>query len=213
MALIRSKNHLLVIKLLLHVTCLTPAVWMFWLGATDMLGADPVKALIHFYGIGSIHCLFATLAVSPAIRWTKTPALLQVRRMLGLYAAFYASMHIICFVVFEWQLQWLEIGKEIIKRPYITVGMVTWVLLAILSFTSFKRAQRALGKRWGQVHALVYPLLVLALVHFYWSQKSPLNEAILYGMLGVSLLAWRQNKLFIWFEFFRSSKHTKTMHR
>lgn len=201
--LIRTKPQLWGFKTLLHCACLLPAVWLFYLAAIDELGADPVKALIHFYGIGAVHCLLATLLVTPLARWTKTPLLIRCRRLLGLYVAFYATVHILCFLVFEWQLQWADVIDEIIRRPYITVGFVAWLILLALSFTSLKLMQRKMGRRWQQLHSLVYLALALGVLHFYWSQKSPWNEALVYALLGAALLYLKRSNLLAWRKLFK----------
>lgn len=203
MAFIQSPTQLNVFKALLHLVCLTPALWVFWQGAQDQLGADPVKYLIHFYGKGAIHCLFATLLVSLLARHFKTPLLIRCRRLLGLYAFFYMCLHMLSFMMFEWQWNWAEIGAEIVKRPYMTVGFAAWLFTLPLAITSLQVLQRKMGAKWVQLHALVYPVFALGLVHFYWSQKSPWNEAIIYCLLGLCLLACKRNKLFTWLKLVR----------
>ncbi|MBW8192327.1 sulfoxide reductase heme-binding subunit YedZ [Neiella marina] len=196
--LITTKPQLWALKLVIHGACLLPAIWLFYLAAIDDLGADPVKELIHFYGIGAVHCLFATLLVSPLSRWRKTPLLMRCRRMLGLYVAFYATFHILCFLVFEWQLQWIDVIDEVIRRPYITVGFIAWLVLMALTTTSLKLIQRKMGARWVQLHSLVYPAFALVLLHFYWSQKSPWNDALLYALAGTLLLYSKRKQLLAW---------------
>ncbi|GGA67945.1 protein-methionine-sulfoxide reductase heme-binding subunit MsrQ [Neiella marina] len=201
--MLNTKPQLWLFKTLLHAACLLPAVWMFYLGAIDSLGADPVKALIHFYGIGAVHCLLATLSVSIISKKLRTPLLMRCRRLLGLYVAFYATLHIVCFLVFEWQLQWADVVDEIIRRPYITVGFVAWLIFVALTLTSLQLAQRRMGVKWGQLHSLVYLSLALALLHFYWSQKSPWNEAIIYALAGAVLLYSKRARLMEWRKLFR----------
>ncbi|MBD1390653.1 sulfoxide reductase heme-binding subunit YedZ [Neiella sp. HB171785] len=201
--IIQNHPQLMGFKALLHGACLLPALWIFYLGAIDSLGADPVKALIHFYGIGAVHCLLATLVVSLLSKKLRTPLLMRCRRLLGLYVAFYATLHIVCFLVFEWQLQWAEVIDEIIRRPYITFGFIAWLILVALTLTSFKRAQRAMGARWSQLHSLVYLSLALILLHFYWSQKSPWNQAIAYAFAGAALLYLKRSNLLNWLKLFK----------
>ena len=200
MAWLKSKPQLWALKSLLHLACLLPAAWIFGQGIQDQLGADPVKALIHFYGIGAIHCLFATLLISPLSRVSKTPLLIQCRRLLGLYSFFYALLHLLCFMMFEWQWQISRIATEMIERPYMTVGLLAWLITAILALTSFKSLQQRLGKKWLQLHSLIYPLILLAVIHYYWSQKSPWNIAIFYGAFTLILLVGRRKKLWLWLE-------------
>ena len=209
MAFVVNQLQLNLLKTLLHTACLIPAGWVFWQGTQDQLGADPVKSLIHFYGIGAIHCLFATLLMAPLSRWFKTPVFIQCRRLLGLYAFFYACLHMLSFMAFEWQWNWPEIGAEIIKRPYMTVGLLAWVITFALALTSLKAIQRRMGKRWSQLHSLVYLLLFFALLHFYWSQKSPWNQAVLYAAGGTAILLTKRKKLWLWFELFKQKPQNK----
>ncbi len=189
-----SSYFLWLLKALLHLICLGYAGWTFYLGATDQLGADPVKALIHFYGIGAVHCLFVTLLLAPLSRLLKQPMWIRCRRLMGLYTFFYASCHLLCFIAFEWLWQWQDIFGEIALRPYMTLGFAAWCIGLALAVTSTRGIQRMMGKRWGQLHQLVYLMLGLAVIHYYWSQKSLINPALVYLFAASILLLFKFKK-------------------
>lgn len=195
MAVINSRPKLLALKSALHTACFLPAAVAFYLAATDQFGADPIKALIHFYGMGALNCLMATLVISPLIRWLREPQLVRVRRMLGLYVFFYASLHISCFLAFELTWDLSLFGSEIVKRPFITLGMAGYLILLTLAATSFQAAQRRLKKRWQTLHNLIYLLLPIAVVHFYWSVKAYFGEPLIYFAIAALLLWFRRDKL------------------
>jgi sulfoxide reductase heme-binding subunit YedZ len=155
------------------------------------LGADPVDRLLHACGITALNMLLITLLVTPARQITGWSHLLRLRRMLGLFAFFYALAH---FTVYAWLDQGLDlraIGADIIKRPYITIGMLALLLLVPLAITSTNRMMRRLGRRWQKLHRLVYLIALLGVWHFWWQVKKDIREPLLYvGMFAV-LMAWR----------------------
>jgi sulfoxide reductase heme-binding subunit YedZ len=183
------------LKTLIHIIC---AGWLFvtfYLGINDKLGADPVEALLNFSGKGAINLLFITLAISPLIRLIPAPGLIHFRRLLGIYCFVYALAHLLTYALFELQLNWALLGSEIIKRPYITVGFTALIILLALTVTSTKGMQRKLGRRWQRLHNGIYLVLLLALLHFSWSQKTLLQEPIIYWVLAIPLLYLRKDKL------------------
>ena len=129
--------HITGIKTLAHILCLTYASVLFYWGFTDQLGADPVKELIHKMGIASLNLLLFTLAISPASRIFKQNALLQLRRMLGLYCFFFASLHFTTYLLFDLQLDWANLVEDIIERPYITVGFLAFIHTATVTRAHF----------------------------------------------------------------------------
>lgn len=171
---------------------------MLYLTITDKISGDPVDALLHFSGLGSLNLLLITLAVTPLAMMLKASGLIKVRRLLGLYSFFYAVLHLLTFIVFELQLEWKLIITEIIERPFITVGFLAWLILLILTFTSTKAIQRKMGKRWQSTHNWIYVASPLIVIHFYWSVKSEIIEPILYGFLLAALFWLRKDKLKIW---------------
>ena len=175
-------------KSLLHLLILGWVIFTFYLGVTDNLGADPVKALIHFTGIGALNLLLITLLISPAARYLPAPGLMRFRRMLGVYVFVYAVIHLLTYISFELQFDWSLVVGEIIKRPNITIGMVALLLLAALTITSPNKVRQRLGKRWPPLHNFIYLVVFLALLHFSWSRKTGLQEPLLYWVIALLIL-------------------------
>ncbi|MAJ69010.1 MAG: protein-methionine-sulfoxide reductase heme-binding subunit MsrQ [Alteromonadaceae bacterium TMED7] len=175
-------------KTLLHLIILGWVIFTFYLGVTDNLGADPVKALIHFTGIGALNLLLITLLISPAARYLPAPGLMRFRRMLGVYVFVYAVIHLLTYISFELQFDWSLVLGEIVKRPYITVGMVAVLLLAALTITSPNKVRQRLGKRWQALHNTIYLVVFLALLHFSWSRKTGLQEPLIYWAIALLIL-------------------------
>ena len=186
------------IKLCIHVVSLVPLFWLYYQAFNDGLGADPVKAIIHFTGIGAFNLLIVTLLVSPLSRWLKNGKLQQCRRLVGLYAFTYALLHLVNFIAFDLQFDIALLLSEIIKRPYITVGMLAMLIITALAVTSPQIIKRKLGKKWQQLHNWTYPLALLIAVHFYWSVKSELIEPSVYFAIVLALLYWRKQRIQRW---------------
>jgi methionine sulfoxide reductase heme-binding subunit len=162
----------------------------FGLGPME-LGAEPARRLLHACGITALNMLLITLAVTPLRQITGLRDLIRLRRMLGLFAFFYALAH---FVVYGWLDQGLDlagIGADIVKRPYITIGMLALLLLVPLAITSTNGMMRRLGRRWGTLHRLIYPIAALGVLHFYWQVKRDVREPLVYVGILAALLAWR----------------------
>ena len=179
-------------KPLVFVLCLLPLAWLVWGAATDQLGANPAEALIRSLGDWTLRFLCLALAVTPLRLHTRTPQLARYRRMLGLFVFFYACLHLLAYGWLDMGLQVADIGRDILKRPFILVGFACWLLLLPLALTSTNRAVRALGGRaWQTLHRLVYLVAGLALLHFFWmrSGKNDYAEVALYAaIIGVLLL-------------------------
>jgi len=184
-------------KAAVHAAALAPAgllAWRMaevWRTGSDALGADPVAEVEHFTGLWALRLLLLTLAITPLRRLTGQPVLLRFRRMLGLYAFFYACLHLAAYLVLDLGGYWTQLFEEIAKRPYITVGFAAWLLLVPLAVTSTRGWMRRLGSRWGQLHRLVYAVGVLAVLHFWWLVKSDVREPALYAAILAALLGWR----------------------
>ena len=192
-----TSGRLVAAKTLVHALCLTPLAilaWQFWdvyRTGSDALGADPVAEIEHRLGIWALRFLLIALAVTPLRQLTGQPVLIRFRRMLGLYAFAYASLHLAAYLVLDLRGYWLQIFEEIVKRPYITVGFAAWLLLVPLALTSTTGWIRRLGKRWALLHRLVYAIAVLAVLHFWWLVKSDIREPALYAAILAVLLGWR----------------------
>lgn len=158
------------------------------------LGANPAETLIRSLGDWTLRFLCLTLAVTPLRQWTGLAALARVRRMLGLFTAFYAAMHFSAYAVFDMGLDWGDIVRDVAKRPFILVGTAAFGLLLPLAATSFNRAIRALGAlRWQQLHRAVYAIAGLAILHFFWMRAGKRNftEVFVYAAILGVLLGWR----------------------
>ncbi|CAM3410677.1 sulfite oxidase heme-binding subunit YedZ [Paracidovorax anthurii] len=189
-------------KLLLHpaakpavfVLCLLPFAWLVYGAVADQLGANPAEALIRSTGDWALRGLCVALAVTPLRVVAGLPALARFRRMLGLFAFFYALLHLVAYAWFDMGFDVPEILRDIAKRPFILVGMLAFVLLVLLAATSFNRAIRWLGgRRWQALHRAVYAVAGLALLHFFWMRagKNFFGEVAVYGAILGALLGWR----------------------
>jgi len=167
---------------------LIPVLHLGWGIWQEALGANPLEAIIRGLGDWGLRILLLTLAISPLRRLTGWGQLLRLRRMLGLFAYFYVVLHLFGYLWFDQFFDWPEIWIDIIERPFITIGMVAVVLLTPLAVTSTKGWIRRLGKNWKRLHLLVYPIAILAVIHFFWMVKLDISEPTLYaGVLSILL--------------------------
>ncbi len=177
------------------VLCLLPLVALVWATLQGELGPDPAKAVMLSTGKWALRLLALTLLASPLRRWSGWSMALRLRRMLGLYAFFYASLHLFAFVQFYLDWSGRLLVEELVERPYITVGAASWLLLLPLALTSTRGWQRRLRRNWSRLHWLIYPAAVLACLHLLWQVRSDLAEAAAYiGMFAV-LLGWRLDRV------------------
>lgn len=180
------------IKVLLFLLCLGPLANLAYGIYSDNLGANPVEAVIRGLGDWALRFLLLTLAVTPLRRLTGLHWLLRLRRMLGLYVFFYALLHVSTYVWVDQFFDWVAIFDDILKRPFITVGFVAFSLLLPLAATSSNAMIRRLGgQRWQRLHRLVYPISMLAVLHFFWMVKLDIREPLLYALILTVLLGVR----------------------
>jgi len=184
------------IKVVIFLVCLIPLGLLVWNFIQGELGANPIEAVIHTTGDWTLRLLLISLSITPLKIITGNAYWIRFRRMLGLFAFFYASLHLCSYVVLDQFFDWSEIIKDIIKRPYITVGFLAWVLLIPLAVTSTRKMMSRLGSRWKRLHKLVYWIAALGVLHFLWLIKADLREPLLYaGILAVLLLVRLKPKL------------------
>ncbi|MFT5313488.1 MAG: sulfoxide reductase heme-binding subunit YedZ [Paraglaciecola sp.] len=188
-------THIIWLKVFIHLSAVIPLFYTYFQAFSDQLGGDPVEAVLHFTGISAFNLLLLSLLVSPIAKKFKQGLLINVRRLLGLYAFFYALVHFSSYVLFELQLEWSLLLSEIIKRPYITVGFVALLLLSSLALSSTKNIQRKMGSQWQKLHNWVYVASLLIALHYIWSVKSDLVQPIIYWMMLLSLLWFRRDRL------------------
>jgi sulfoxide reductase heme-binding subunit YedZ len=186
-------------KLPVFGVALLPLAWLVWGAATQGLGANPAEALIRSTGDWTLRFLCVVLAITPVRVVFGLPSLARLRRMVGLFVYFYAVLHLAAYSWLDMGLDVGDITRDIGKRPFILVGFTCFVLLSALAATSFDRAVRALGgRRWRNLHRLVYLVVPLALLHFFWMRagKNDFNEVIVYALVLSLLLGWRALKFF-----------------
>lgn len=189
-----TQRYRYVYKPLVFLAGIAPLVWLTcgafgWFGAS--LGADPVKKLEHECGKTALNLLLLTLAVTPVKNLLGFPQLLRLRRMLGLFAFFYVVVHFTVYLVLDLELNWSMLGADIAKRPYITIGFTALLLLVPLAATSTNGMMRRLGRRWTQLHRLVYVIAILGVWHFYWQVKRDVREPLVYAVILAALLLYR----------------------
>ena len=177
-------------KLLLQCVLALPFAWMVWAVFNDALGANPAEALSRSSGDWTLRLLCLTLAVTPVRQLTHTPELIRFRRSLGVATFVYACVHLLCYAWFDQGFELADIARDLVKRPFIWLGMLCFVLMLPLAVTSTNAAVRWLGgKRWQLLHRLVYLLPLFALLQFYWMRagKNNFAEVWIYVCIFVSL--------------------------
>ena len=190
---------IVVLKVLLHLACLAPFLVLAWHtwhdlthpGAVALLGPDPTATLSHTTGFTALRILIISLAITPVRRLSRSLGwLVRLRRMLGLYAFFYASVHLLIYLKLYANLDWATLVDDLSKRRYIIAGFSAWLLLLPLALTSTKWSIRKLGKQWQTLHRLVYVAAVLGVIHYWWIVKSGVLDPVkITVVLAIVLLA------------------------
>jgi sulfoxide reductase heme-binding subunit YedZ len=178
-------------KALTFLACATPAVWLLTRTLTGRLGINPVEDLELTTGIWALRFLVFTLLVTPIRRLTGWNRIIQYRRMLGLFAFFYASVHFAIYIGVDQFFAFEFILKDVAKRPFITMGFTAFVLMVPLAVTSTKGWIRRLGRRWQVLHRLIYVSAVCAAVHYLWKVKVMIGSPVYYAAGVGALLAFR----------------------
>jgi len=189
-----SKSFFRVTKPVVFLICLLPLAVLFaraFSVAGLGLGANPIEELLHELGRWGLKFLLLTLTITPLRRWTGWNWLVRFRRMLGLFAFFYIVLHFLVYAVLDQGLDMAEIIEDVLKRPYITLGMAALVMLVPLAVTSTKGMMRRLGKRWQKLHRLVYIIAIAGVWHFYWQVKLDTLDPTLYAVVLAGLLGVR----------------------
>lgn len=168
-----------------------PLFGLVYRASAGLLGPDVGKELIVEAGEWALRFLLLTLAISPLSKWKRLKSLVRYRRMIGLFSFFYATVHLLFVLthILGWSLP--VFIEEFAERPYMTAGILAWLLMVPLALTSNRRAQRKLGKRWKLVHRLVFLSAVLACIHLLWQVRSDYGEALLYSLVLLVLLLFR----------------------
>jgi sulfoxide reductase heme-binding subunit YedZ len=187
-----SQNAVRALKVAVFAASLGPASVLLWKGLHDQLGANPVDVITRSTGKWTLTFLLITLAVTPLRRLTASPWLVRFRRMLGLFAFFYGSLHLMTFVWLDKFFDVEAMLHDIAKRRFITAGMTAWSLMLPLALTSTAGWIRRLGgKRWQRLHRLIYLGAAAGVIHFIWLVKADLRRPLTYGAILLVLLAYR----------------------
>ena len=181
------------LSLRLFVFVVATCVLGYWLylGVTGALGPDPGKVLVDNLGQGALVFLLCSLSITPLQRVSGWSGWMAIRRQLGLWCFAYATLHIAGYLVFLLGLDFASLPAELLERPYITVGALAWLALLALAATSSRWSMRKLGKRWKRLHRLVYPVLLLDLLHMLWVVRADAGRWALYASIGAALLVIR----------------------
>jgi len=174
------------------LACLAPLLSFVWRGFNDDLTANPIEAVLRGLGDWALRLLLIGLAITPAARLLKQPRLIRYRRTIGLWAFAYVVLHLTTYIAIDQFFDWTTIVKDIIKRPYITIGMTAFVLLIPLAATSTNAMLRRMGPTaWRRLHQLIYVIVPLGVIHYYLLVKADVREPLLYGAIAAVLLGWR----------------------
>ena len=187
-----TRRTRIALKVGVWAACLTPLAWLGWRAFTDDLGANPIDFITDWLGRTAIRILLLSLAVTPIRLLTGASALITFRRLLGLFAFFYAALHFGVWILIDHYFNWAQMAADIVKRPYITVGVTALALMLPLAATSTAGMIRRLGGRnWSRLHRLVYVIAILAVLHFIWLAKVGRLEPYVYTLVLVALLGVR----------------------
>lgn len=179
--------------------CLIPLLWLFIDIAFDNLGANPVQALHIRLGDWSLRFLCLTLAITPIQTITKWRGMADYRQLFGLYAFFYATLHLLAYLLIDHALAWRMIGIDMIESSYIWFGMLAYIIVLLLALTSPKWAKKRMGKNWKKLHRFIHIAAVAAVIHYFWQLKGNLAEPLFYSimvflLLGFRALVWVKNR-------------------
>jgi sulfoxide reductase heme-binding subunit YedZ len=179
------------IKVALFCVALLPLIRLVWLAVMDDLGANPVEFVIRSLGTWTLVALLATLSITPIRLITGVAWPVQLRRMLGLFAFFYATLHLLAYAGLDQWFDWHAIVHDIVKHPYVVVGFSAFLFMIPLAATSSRRAIRRLGSRWQTLHRLVYLIATLGVIHYWWLVKKDVSEPAIYAAILAVLLGIR----------------------
>lgn len=185
------RRRVLVLKSAIWLCCILPLAWLLWHLFTDQLGANPLEVVIRRLGEWGLQLLLVTLCMTPLRDLSNESWPIQLRRLLGLWSFAYLCMHFLTYLWVDQFFDWQEIGKDIVKRPFITVGMLAMAGLIPLAVTSTRSMQRRLGGHWKRLHRLIYLIVPLGTLHFYWLVKADTLRPIIFALCVALLLGYR----------------------
>ncbi|MFP5205595.1 MAG: sulfite oxidase heme-binding subunit YedZ [Acidobacteriota bacterium] len=197
-----NRKALILLKTATWIACLSPFLWLLWCAATNTLGPDPTKTITFTTGTATLEILLISLAITPVRRLSpRLGWLIKFRRLLGLFAFFYASLHLLTWMGLYCGFQPDAMLGDVVKRRYVTAGMAAWVLMLPLAATSTNWAIRKMGgKKWARLHRLVYIAAVVGIIHYWWQVKpgvlKPLDETLILAALLIArpVQVWLQRR-------------------
>lgn len=178
-------------KLIIWLAALTPLSWMIYAGLNNQLGPDPGKALVDGLGLWALRLLLITLCLRPLRDITSRYVFIRVRRLVGLFCWFYATLHFAASIFYVIGYSWPDLIKAFSEKTYIILGLIAWLMLVPLGITSNRWSQRRLGRRWVKLHRIIYLIVLFACLHFVWLVRSDYWEPAFYLVLALILLVWR----------------------
>ncbi|MBJ7222504.1 MULTISPECIES: protein-methionine-sulfoxide reductase heme-binding subunit MsrQ [unclassified Brenneria] len=194
-----TSRHIKWLKVMIHLAAFLPLPWLFLAVEQGWLSADPAKDIQHFTGRMALKLLLATLLVTPLARYGKQPLLIGCRRTIGLWCFAWATLHLVSYALLELGFNNLELlGSELISRPYLTLGVISWLMLLALALTSPHIVMRKLGASWQKLHNFIYLIAILAPIHYLWSVKTLSPQPVLYALIALILLLFRYKKFRRW---------------
>jgi len=177
---------------LVWAACFAPVVWLAWKGYAGALGANPIEALIRQLGVWGLRLLLIGLAITPAAKILKKPRLVRFRRTIGLFAFSYIALHLVSYVGVDLFFDFKQLWKDILKRPFITLGMLGFLLLIPLAVTSTNGWVIRMGRAaWSRLHRLIYLIVPLGVAHYYLLVKADHRPPLVYGAIFALLMGWR----------------------
>ena len=175
----------------IFVLCTIPFLFIFYKILFSKLGPEPVKEITHFTGEWTLIFICLTLAMSPLKRFTNLTFWINIRRMLGLFVFFYATLHLLTYVVIDYRFDWGPILNDVVKKKYIYIGFSAWILLIPLALTSSKKMVRLLKQNWKKLHRLIYIIAIFGSLHFIWLSKTIFFKPLIYTLIILFLLSLR----------------------
>ena len=187
------------LKVIIWLAATLPFLWLLLSVDQGWFSADPAKDIQHFTGRMTLKFLLVTLLVTPVARYGKQPLLIRIRRLLGLWCFAWGTLHLLSYSFLELGVSNLRLlGSELISRPYLTLGIISWILLLALACTSTLWAQRKMGTTWQKLHNFIYLIAILAPIHYLWSVKVLSPQPVIYAAIAAILLALRYKKFRQW---------------
>lgn len=186
-----ARRRTIAVKAVIWVACLSPALWLGFSALAHSLGANPIERITHRTGWWALFLLTATLAITPLRRLTGRSGWVRYRRLIGLFAFFYGTLHFLTYLVLDQFFGWTYILEDITERPFITLGFLTWLILFALAVTSTRGWIRRLRRNWQRLHRLIYGAALAGGLHFLWKVKADTREPLVFLSVIVALLLVR----------------------